>query len=134
MRHVIMGTPQQQERPRAACIRGKVRIYDPPKSRAAKDRIKQHFSGMNIVPSEKPLMMIIYIFVPIPKSYTKKQRAAIESGDLRPAKKPDVSNYIKLIEDACNGILYKDDSQIVELRAKKFYSDSARIEIEVVEM
>ena len=129
---------QQQERPRATVkMIGKkpvVRVVDPPKSRSAKKRIAQELKKKNITPTDKPIKAIIDIFVEIPKSYTKKKKAAIEAGELRPAKKPDVSNYIKLIEDACNGILYIDDSQIVEVLGRKFYSETPRIEIEIIEL
>lgn len=43
--------------------------------------------------------------------------------------KPDVSNLIKFYEDCLNGILFHDDSQIVEIRARKLYSDNPRTEI-----
>lgn len=134
MKHVIIGKPQAQERPRFAYVQGKARVYDPQKSRDAKQKIRDHFAGKGIIPSEKPLRVIIDIYVPIPKSYTKKQREAIASGILKPTKKPDVSNYVKLIEDGCNGILYRDDAQIIDLRAKKHYSDTPRIEIEIAEL
>lgn len=41
-------------------------------------------------------------------------------------KKPDISNLIKLIEDALNGICYTDDCQIVKLLATKQYSKNTR--------
>lgn len=138
MKHVIIGKPQQQERPRVGVVKTgsgyKARVFDPPKSRAAKSKIAMQLKRKKITPSEKALKIIIGIYVEIPKSYTKKQRAAIADGTLLPAKKPDVSNYIKLIEDACNGILYKDDSQIVQIEASKHYTDNPRIEVEIVEL
>jgi Holliday junction resolvase RusA-like endonuclease len=38
--------------------------------------------------------------------------------------KPDVDNYAKAILDACNKILWDDDSQIVELKVTKQWSGS----------
>lgn len=36
--------------------------------------------------------------------------------------KPDVDNYAKAILDACNGILWADDSQIIDLKCSKQWS------------
>lgn len=58
-------------------------------------------------------------------------------GLLRPTTKPDVSNVIKGVEDALNGVWYKDDSQIVAYgKVGKWYSDMPRVEItmEVLEL
>lgn len=40
--------------------------------------------------------------------------------------KPDLSNFIKLLEDAANGVLYHDDSQIVSIAAHKVWGVPAR--------
>lgn len=69
--------------------------------------------------------------MPIPKRFTKIQRAQVQSGDLRPAKKPDCSNIVKGIEDALNGMIWKDDAQIVTLIVRKWYSESPRAIVEV---
>ena len=45
----------------------------------------------------------------------------------------DCDNLAKSVLDACNGILWLDDSQIISLTAEKYQSAAARIEIEVVE-
>jgi Holliday junction resolvase RusA-like endonuclease len=52
-------------------------------------------------------------------------------GRIRPTKRPDVSNVIKIIEDALNGLAYRDDSQIVRVVGEKYYSDSPRVEVEI---
>jgi Holliday junction resolvase RusA-like endonuclease len=35
--------------------------------------------------------------------------------------KPDSSNLAKFVEDALQPYFYKDDSQIIELKAEKYY-------------
>lgn len=35
---------------------------------------------------------------------------------------PDLDNMTKLVLDGLNGILYRDDSQVVDLRARKIYA------------
>jgi len=57
-----------------------------------------------------------------------------EKGELRPVTKPDTDNYIKAIKDALKSVIWKDDSQVVELHASKYYSQNPRIEIEIKEL
>jgi len=40
-----------------------------------------------------------------------------------PITRPDADNFLKGILDGCNGIVWKDDSQVVEIRASKVYAD-----------
>jgi Holliday junction resolvase RusA-like endonuclease len=129
----VYGTPVAQGRPRFSSQGGFTRAYDPKKSKdfkkyvklvAAEHRPKKPFEG--------PLQLFVRVFKPSLKSFSKKKLAAAESGELRPITKPDVDNYVKGIKDACNNILWKDDSQIVELLASKWYSETPRVEIMVV--
>lgn len=70
---------------------------------------------------EGPLKMEIRAFFPIPKSTSKKKAALMATGEIRPTKKPDTSNILKIIEDALNKIAYNDDSQIVSSCIDKYY-------------
>jgi Holliday junction resolvase RusA-like endonuclease len=129
----VYGTPVAQGRPRFSSQGGFTRAYDPKKSKdfkkyvklvAAENRPKKLLEG--------PLQLFIRVYKPTLKNFSKKKLAAAESGELRPLTKPDVDNYVKGIKDACNQILWKDDSQVVELLASKWYSEKPRIEIMVV--
>lgn len=46
--------------------------------------------------------------------------------------KCDLDNYVKYYLDCSNKILFNDDKQIVEIYAKKLYSDQPRTEIEIM--
>jgi Holliday junction resolvase RusA-like endonuclease len=50
-----------------------------------------------------------------------------------PTVKPDLDNLLKLLKDAANKIIWKDDAQIVELHVLKLYSDRPRIELKIEE-
>ena len=77
-----------------------------------------------------PVILSVLIYRKIPKSFTKKKRALIKAGSLRPTTKPDISNILKGIEDALNGVWYADDSQIIAYgKVEKYYSDEPRVEI-----
>ena len=45
----------------------------------------------------------------------------------------DVDNLVKAVLDACNGVLWTDDSQIVELHGYK-HKGAGKVEIEVLEI
>lgn len=43
----------------------------------------------------------------------------------------DSSNVLKLVEDACNGVLYLDDRQVDDTRAIRCHGGEPRVEVEV---
>lgn len=70
----------------------------------------------------------------MPISKTERERKKIKPGDLH-IKRPDIDNLIKSVADCMNGIVWKDDSQIVHIgEVRKVYSDNPGIEVEVVEL
>ena len=129
---VIEGVPHPQLRPRATRIGNSIRLYDPKTTSDYKKYVKltakQQWEGK---PLDCPLVVEMDVYRQIPKSTSKKRRKLKNERVIRPVVKPDVTNYAKGIEDALNGIVYKDDSQIVELTIRKFYSDNPRVEIEI---
>ena len=132
MQITIEGKPEPQLRPRATRIGNSIRLYDPKTTTNYKNHVKlsakQQWKGK---PLECPLVVELDIYRQIPKSTSKKRRKLMNERVIRPTVKPDLSNYVKGIEDALSGIVYKDDSQIVDLIARKFYSDNPRVEIRV---
>jgi Holliday junction resolvase RusA-like endonuclease len=84
-------------------------------------------------PLETPVTLYLYIRVPIPKSYSKKKLEACLNGMDQPIKKPDASNILKSVEDGMNGIVYTDDSQIINLHVTKVYSTLAGVDVCVKE-
>lgn len=80
-------------------------------------------------PLQEPLAMSILIRKQPPKSASGVKTRAMLAGELRPGVKPDLSNLAKGIEDALNGIAYRDDAQIVDLRVAKIYSREAGVDV-----
>lgn len=82
---------------------------------------------------EGSIKALIVAYYKIPKSYTKKRVQAIRNGLEKPTKKPDADNIGKIILDSLNGVAYKDDSQIIELRViKRYTEDKERVEFELI--
>lgn len=71
----------------------------------------------------------ILCFYGIPKSFGIKKREDALSYKIRPDKKPDLDNIMKILLDALNGIAYEDDKQIVQAEIGKFYSYTPRVEV-----
>ena len=65
-------------------------------------------------------------YYPIPSSKSKKQQRLMEDGTIRPTKKPDTDNVLKVIADSLNQVAYKDDAQVVDASVRKFYSRKPR--------
>lgn len=71
---------------------------------------------------DDPLHVSMEFFVRIPKSFSKKDRMRIANAELYPTKRPDRSNYVKFLEDCMTGIIYQDDSLIVDGSARKLFA------------
>ena len=89
---------------------------------------------MTCPPVQGMVQVGIIAYYPIPKSASKKKRAGMESGKLRPIVKPDLDNVMKVVCDALNQIAYRDDSQIVAASLVKMYSNTPRVEVEIIDV
>lgn len=128
---VVPGEPVAQGRPRFSVRDNHVRAHDPKKNVNYKVyiRLMAARSGPE-TPVEVPVRLGLRIYRGIPKSWSKKKRERADAGAIRPVTKPDISNILKGVEDALNGLWYHDDSQIVEYgEMGKWYSARPRIEI-----
>lgn len=68
-------------------------------------------------------------FMQIPKSWSNKKRLAKEGKYAD--NNVDVDNLVKACLDSCEGVFYENDKQVAMIRARKFYSVNARIEMEL---
>ena len=82
-----------------------------------------------------PLVLEAKVYRPIPKSFSKKKRAAAIAGELLPTTKPDLKNYIAGIEDALEKVIFENDSQIVSYgESGKWYAEQPRVEVVIREL
>jgi len=123
--------PVGKQRARYAKRGNFVQTYTPDKTRNYESLIKEAaIEAMgSSEPLETPVTLYLYIRAPIPKSLPKKRIEACLNGLEKPIKKPDASNVLKSVEDAMNGVVYKDDSQIVNIHVSKVYSSVSGVDV-----
>lgn len=76
-----------------------------------------------MVPMECPVSLDIRITRSIPKSWPSKKRQAALRGRLHATGKPDLDNVVKLVGDALNGIIWRDDSQITSVTCSRHFGE-----------
>ncbi|RMV69966.1 Holliday junction resolvase [Pseudomonas caricapapayae] len=76
--------------------------------------------------------MELRIMVPIAASWSKKKTAQALAGEVMPTKKPDADNVLKAICDGINGIVFKDDVQVVNVSLSKRFSSTPGVYVRVV--
>jgi len=114
--------PVAKGRPR---VTGKGFAYTPTKTIQAEHRIQEQVATAWPRPViEGPLVVGIVVQLLKPKSAPKTR-------PVWPTTRPDADNYGKLVLDALNGILWRDDSQVVDLRIRKVYAEHIGFQIEV---
>jgi len=85
-------------------------------------------------PLETPVSVYLYIRHAVPQSYSKKRTEACLSGLEQPCKKPDIDNIAKTYLDGMNGVVFLDDTQVVDLHVKKVYSAVPGVDVMVMEV
>ena len=78
----------------------------------------------NRKPIEGPVRMRLAFLFDWPKSYTKTRRRACYGNMVDSKRFGDIDNLSKSILDGLNGIAFEDDSQVAELHASKFFTES----------
>ena len=126
----VPGKPFGKQRPR---VTRTGHAFTPDKTVSYENLIRMSF--VHAYPSyttiEGPVIMKIAAAFPIPESWTKKKKEAAIKMKIYPGK-PDVDNIMKIVQDALNGIAYKDDAQIYDSGVTKYYSDTPRVHVIII--
>ena len=118
----VPGEPVAKGRARAFVRHGHVAHYTPEKTARFENLVKLAAQqAMNGEPISGPVALYCTFVLPVPASYSNTRRAACLNGSEWPTKKPDTDNLVKAIKDGCNGVVWKDDCQVVQLFATKVY-------------
>lgn len=123
----VMGAPQGKGRPRFT--KGH-KPYTPAKTRAYEEQIARLWHkeyGYTMLDGYLGLEIIACFGLNKTDSHKTKERKIL--GQLRPDKKPDGDNIIKIVADALNGVAYHDDKQITTMYCRKIYGHEPHVEI-----
>lgn len=129
----VPGAPQGKGRPRVGRIAGQARMFTPAKTAAYEGLIAHaaHAALAGRPMLEGACAANLHIDCPVPASWSgKKQRAAL-AGEILPTSKPDIDNVLKAVADGCNGVLWRDDVLLVEVRVRKRYGATPGVRVEV---
>lgn len=128
--YVIFMTPVAKGRPKFSVNRhtGRAMAHTPAKTSDAERSLRSLLLDHDpqIHARAEALSCTFDFYMLKPKSAGKKRPY--------PTVKPDLDNLEKLVKDACNGILWHDDAQVVQVVKRKIYcegNDRPRIEISV---
>lgn len=131
----VPGDPKGKGRPRFSRVGKFTKTYTDAKTRLYELKIANEakLAMFPHEPLETPIAVYMEINVPIPSSYSKKRKEACLLGVEMPCKKPDADNILKGVLDAMNGIVYKDDVQVIKISVIKKYSSEPCVYVVVKE-
>lgn len=125
------GDPVGKGRPRF--VRATGRTYTPEKTASFEARLG--YAAQAIMRNKQllagPLVILVMAFRSVPASWSekKKQKAILQY--LHPTSKPDADNFLKIVMDSMNKVVWNDDSQVIDARVVKKYSERPRLEISI---
>lgn len=131
---VVPGEAVGKGRPRVSTIGGHARMFTPTKTANYETLIsmaaQQAMNGRDLIAG--PVMVEMKIIVSVAQSWSKKKTAEALQGLVMPTKKPDADNVLKAICDGINGIVFKDDVQVVNVSLSKRFGETPGVLVRVV--
>jgi len=129
----IPGEPRGKGRPRFSRRSGAA--YTDAKTAAYENLVAVAYRAKypDASPIETAVVLTATAYMSIPKSTSKKRRAAMLAGEIRPTKKPDIDNVLKAVLDGLNGLAFRDDSQVVTIAIRKEYSETPGLTVAIAE-
>lgn len=114
--------PKAKDRPRH---RGNV-SYTPKATRDYEEQVRYYYDrDVGNPPTDKPVMLTLCFNFAQPKGGSVRNKRTV-IGTCPYSSRPDLDNVEKAIQDALNGVAFKDDSQIVaKVSLKRYWFDSS---------
>lgn len=136
VRFEIPGEPKGKGRPRFTNMGKYVKAYTPKETASYENLVKLEYQaqcGNYKFGEDAQLDMRITAYYSIPKSVSKRKRSEMIEHKIRPTKKPDMDNVVKIVADSLNNIAYKDDTQVVDCMVRKFYGEDPKVVVIIQE-
>jgi Holliday junction resolvase RusA-like endonuclease len=130
----IPGNPVPKGRARAFLRGNHIAHYTPDKTRAWESvaRMAASEAMQERTPMQGPVVLWVAATFAPPASWPKWRQQLLAEDGLAHTTKPDLDNLVKAVKDACNGIVWKDDSQVIQIRASKLYGETPAMHVQVV--
>ena len=129
----VIGDIVGKQRPRVNMYTGNV--YTPNKTKDYEEFIKQSFfikyPNYEMLIGRVKIEIIAYL--KIPKSTSKSYRENMLLNNISPLKKPDIDNITKVVLDAINNYVIKDDIQVSNICVEKRYAEEEKLLIKIEE-
>lgn len=132
-----MGKPKGKARPRFVRTGNFVRTYNTKATVDYEELVKKSFKeqlGRTYITNESldsEISVRITAYFKPNKSMSKKLKEEVIKHKIGYTHKPDCDNIAKIILDALNGLAFKDDNQITELKVFKIYGEEDKVEVEI---
>lgn len=117
----VPGPPIGKGRPRTRVFRGIAQVYTAPADKAYEARVRAAAQvAMNgRPPYEGRLTLAIRCFIPVPAGASRPKKLRLMSGEERWFGRYDVDNHAKSVLDGMNGVVFRDDRQVMGLSIRK---------------
>lgn len=136
VRFTVPGQPRAQQRTHSRVVRlasGKLTSmhYTPAQSVSEQNGVRYLAAAAmrGRDPMDGPIALYACFYIPVPRSWSRKRQEAALHGEIFPASRPDLDNYFKLVADAMNKVVWRDDGCVVRAIIDKLYSARQRVDI-----
>jgi len=127
----VPGAPVGKGRPRIGRVGAHARMFTPAKTVSYESTValaaQQAMYGRPLLTDAVGVAMAIDC--PIPVSWSKRKQADALHGRIYPTTKPDIDNVEKAIFDALNGVVWRDDVQVVRVTKSKRYAETPGVRV-----
>ena len=134
LKFTVPGAPYGKGRPRIGKVGNHARMFTPEKTVNYEGLVahsaKVAMAGMALM--DGPTSVHLDIVCQVPASWSQKKRSQALAGTVYPTTKPDIDNVEKAIFDGLNGVVWRDDVQVVEVHKRKRYGDTPGVSVTVI--
>jgi Holliday junction resolvase RusA-like endonuclease len=85
-------------------------------------------------PFDEAIKVVVLAVVPVPRSLSKKRHAEAICGQRLPVTRPDADNFAKIALDSLEGVVFRSDSLVTDLKIAKRYGERPCLTITVTPM
>lgn len=132
---VVPGAPIGKGRPRVTTRGGKFATMYTPEKTVNYEGLVAHSAKVAMAGApliDGPAAVTLEIVCQVPASWSQRKRVQALSGQVYPTTKPDIDNVEKAIFDGLNGVVWRDDVQVVDVTKRKRYGDTPGVRVTVI--